>query len=459
MIRLAGLAAAGLLVTAATSAAQQTGTPAAVDEAAPASTPPKLAVSADAAQYLVRESHAYFGAERRTWLETSARATATLAWKALVVEAGGLVLKTAGDDKFGSGSAPAGAAPGDAARGRPVRGRLDKASVRLANIGGSSLALTAGRQHIAIGSQFLVGDGVYDGFSADADQAIWHNPRRGFDAIRAQWTAWRVGVDAFVYRVHPTWDAGGGNDGLVGGVDVSGESRRTAGRYALGVFHRRSGSDLDTDMPLVNVRATQPLPAAPGGYASGELVWEMGRCRSAVYCTSVGQSMHEYAWHAEAGFSADGRRGRPSGEIGYVRYSDDFTPLATGFSDWGRWYLGNQIDWMIFGTNSSIVRAELGIRPRATLRVRGQFHSTRLVAAPAGSPHALTHEASLIAEWTPVPAAWITVVAGRSVPAAGLARSGLGNPFAALNAGAAPTGTRASFDLVVAVGYAFSRSW
>ncbi len=422
--------------------------------------PPAVSFSTELANYVVRESHAFFGAERRAWMETSVRLTFTLRRRAVTVEASGLVLKTAGDDGYGSGTAPAGSVPGAPAPGRPVRAHLDKASVRLADIGGSSLAITAGRQHITIGSQFLIGDGVYDGFSPGTDQAVYHSPRKGFDALRAQWTATRLAFDAFLFRVDPTWDGGGRHDGLVGGVDVSGESARSKGRYAAGLFYRYSKSDLDNDMTLVNVRATQPVPGAHGAYVGGELVWEFGgHCRNAYYCTAIGQPMNEQAWHAEVGFSAETRPFKPAGEIGYVRYSRDFTPLATGFSDWGRWYLGNQIDWMIFSTDSSIVRGELGFRPHPTVRVRGQVHHTGLVSAGDSDPRSLANEACLIVEWSPSAAVWVNLLAGSSHPGAGLGPSGLGNPFAALNSGAAPSGTRASFDVVVAVGFSFNRGW
>ncbi|HXH69128.1 MAG TPA: hypothetical protein VNI60_02155 [Pyrinomonadaceae bacterium] len=43
----------------------------------------------------------------------------------------------------------------------------------------------------------------------------------------------------------------------------------------------------------------------------------------------------------------------------------------------GKWYLGNQIDWIIFGTNTKIIRAQVGFHPTLTIKLRALFHNTR----------------------------------------------------------------------------------
>lgn len=91
------------------------------------------------------------------------------------------------------------------------------------------------------------------------------------------------------------------------------------------------------------------------------------------------------AGHVEAGYEFKDHRRKPFGEAGYVWFSRDYTPVATGFSDWGKWYPGNQIDWIIFGHNTRIVRAS-----------------------------ALSNEFSYIAQWTPHKKFWMDVVVGDS---------------------------------------------
>jgi hypothetical protein len=456
-----------LLVTispAKTSAQDQLPAPATETQTQEAVTPDKPAqedekrwsfvFSGELNNYLISQSHAMFGEEGKSWLETSASLTGRFSYKKMAIEVSGLGVKTTGPDSFGTGTS----APGslDAPGTFPNFG-LEKAFVQFSEIGGSSLKLTLGRQPIAIGSQFLIGDGVYDGFAPNARQAVYHNPRKSFDAVRAEWDIKQTHFYSFIYRVDPTWDGGGGRDGLLGGLDVSRTFTQTHGTYAAALFYRSSRSNLDNDMAILNVRGEQPLKLVKGLSASGEFALEFaGRCRNAAYCTTIGQKMNEQSWHAEVAYEAKTRRLHPFAEAGYVYYSKDFTPIATGFSDWGKWYLGNQIDWIIFGTNTKIIRAQIGLWPTSTIKLRALFHNTRQVENTGTSTGgSLANEMSYIAEWYPRDKLWFNLVVGDSRPGPALAASGLTNPFAFLNVGAAPVGTRNSFDWMFATGWRF----
>lgn len=407
--------------------------------------------------YFISESHAFFGDRARHWLETSLRLDGTVKYKNFTAGISGLAVKTTGQDAFGTGTLPPGT---PASTNRPSAApsfHLDKAYVQLDRIGGLPLKATLGRQHITVGSQFLIGDGVYDGFSTKTRQGVFHNPRKGFDALRVEWDVKKTHFDSFIYRVDPTWDGGGARDGLLGGLDVSRTFTQTGGTYAAGLFYRSSRSNLDNDMAVFNVRGEQPLKLVKGLTVSGEFALEFaGRCRNAAYCTTIGQKMNEQSWHAEVAYEAKTLRLRPFVEAGHVFYSKDFTPIATGFSDWGKWYLGNQIDWIIFGTNTKIVRAQAGLWPTSTIKLRALFHNTRQVE-PTGTSKggSLANEVSFIGEWYPRERLWFNLALGQSRPGAALAASGLTNPFASLNTGATPVGTRKSFDGVFATGWRF----
>ena len=407
--------------------------------------------------YFISESHAFFGDSSRHWLETSLRLDGTVKYKNFTAGISGLGVKTTGRDAFGTGTLSPGSPAGTNRPSALPSFYLDKAYVQLDRIGGLPVKATLGRQHITIGSQFLIGDGVYDGFSTKTRQGVFHNPRKGFDALRVEWDVKKTHFDSFIYRVDPTWDGGGGRDGLLGGLDVSRTFEQTGGTYAAGLFYRSSRSNLDNDMAIFNVRGEQPLKPVKGLTVSGELVLEFaGRCRNAAYCTTVGQKMNERSWHAEVAYEAVTRRFRPFAEAGYVYYSKDFAPVATGFSDWGKWYLGNQIDWIIFGTNTKIVRAQAGLWPTSTIKLRALFHNTRQVENTGTSTGgSLANEVSFIGEWYPRENLWLNVNLGYSRPGDALAPSGLGNPFTFLNAGAAPVGTRNSFDAVFATSWRF----
>jgi hypothetical protein len=62
---------------------------------------------------------------------------------------------------------------------------------------------------------------------------------------------------------------------------------------------------------------------------------------------------------------------------------------------------------------------------------------------------------SFIGEWYPRENLWFNISLGHSQPGPALAPSGLGNPFAFLNSGAVPTGTRNSLDVVFATSWRF----
>jgi hypothetical protein len=407
--------------------------------------------------YVISESSAFFGDSARHWLETSLRLDGTVRYENFTAGISGLGIKTTGQDAFGTGTLSPGA-PAGTNRPSALPGfYLDKAYIQLDRIGGLPLKATFGRQHIIIGSQFLIGDGVYDGFSTKTRQGVFHNPRKGFDALRVEWDVKKTHFDSFIYRVDPTWDGGGGRDGLLGGLDVSHTFEHTKGTFAAALFYRSSRSNLDNDMAIFNLRGEQPLKAIKGLTVSAELAWQFaGKCQNAAYCTTVGQKMNEQSWHAEVAYEAKTLRLRPFAEAGYVFYSKDFTPIATGFSDWGKWYLGNQIDWIIFGTNTKIIRAQAGLWPTSTIKLRALFHNTRQVEnTGTGTGGSLANELSYIAEWYPKDKLWFNVVVGHSLPGSALAASGLTNSFSFLNTGAATVGTRRSIDFVFATGVRF----
>jgi hypothetical protein len=414
-------------------------------------------VGGELTNYFISESSAFFSDNSRHWLETSLRLEGTAHYKGFTAGVSGLAIKTTGHDSYGTGSIPTGALPGTKTPSAFPSLYLDQAYVQLDRIGGLPLKATLGRQYITIGSQFLIGDGVYDGFSTKTRQGVFHSPRKGFDALRVEWDLNTTHFDSFIYRVDPTWDGGGGRDGLLGGLDVSHTFKQTKGTYAAGLFYRSSRSNLDNDMAVFNVRVEQPVVLVKGLIFSGEIAWEFaGRCQNAAYCTTIGQQMNEQSWHAELGYEAETRRLRPFAEAGYVYYSRDFTPVATGFSDWGKWYLGNQIDWIIFGTNTRIVRAQAGFWPTPTIKLRALFHNTRQVENTGRSTGgSLANEMSYIAEWYPRDKLWLNVVVGDSRPGSALAASGLTNSFAFLNSRAATVGSKRSIDFAFATGVRF----
>ena len=388
--------------------------------------------------YALAQSHPFFGEAQRHWLETSLALGGKLRRGPFTAALTGMAISTTGTDPYGTvADAPALA--------------VDEAYIQWQGQGRTPWTLTLGRQPIELGTQFLIGDGISDGYGPRAQQGVYHNPRRGFDALRLQADLRPFHLDALYYRVDPTWDGGGGRDGRFGGLELSRHSGRLRGDYAAGLFYRYSHSDLDNDMALLDLRAEQPLPRLAGLSFGGEYVRELGTGWNAAYVTTPGQSLAEAAWHAELSYQDSLSGLQPFAEMGYVYYSQDFTPVATGFPDWGKWFLGNQIDWIVFGSDCRIAHAQLGCWPHSSVKVRGQYFHTRLIEGRG----ALSDEFSLIGEWYPREGCWINLLVGYARPGSGLAQAGLSNPFAALNPDALPVGGRASLDWIFACGVSF----
>jgi hypothetical protein len=407
--------------------------------------------TASITHYVIGQSSPFFSGTGRHWMETSVRAGGSWEHGAFTLEGGLLALKTSGRDPYGSGSAPAGAPLGAPGPGNDPQVNLDTLLLRYSAPGERSFRLTLGRQSITLGSQFLIGDGAYDGYHRRYPQAVYHNPRRSFDALRLEFDTAMAHVEAFAYRVHPTWDGGGERNGWLAGAELSRQFKDSGSTLAAGVFYRESESSLDNDMWIASARGALPLPGAPEFRVSAEWAGEFGTGRNAFYVDRPGKSLHEHAGHAEIGWQSE-RPARPFAEAGYVYFSKDFTPVAQGFSDWGKWYLGNQIDWIIFGTNTRIARAQAGFWPLETVKLRIQYHNTRLASGPGGT---LSDEWSLIGEWYPNARVWVNVLVGYSDAGSALGRSGLVNPFSYINQGAVPMGNRSSVDLVLALGFNF----
>jgi hypothetical protein len=384
------------------------------------------------------ESSPFFSGNDRAWLETSLRFGGRFEYKCFAFEAVGIGVRTSGRDPYGSGNTP--------------QFDFDTLYVQWNQTSGLPFKLTIGRQPLTLGTQFLIGDGVYDGFHRGYTEAVYHSPRRSFDAARLEFDAATLHFDSFIYSVNPTWDGGGERNGWVGGMEVSRSFTKVKSSYAAGLFYRDSPSNLDNNMWLVSLRGEQHYPGLDDFYVSGEWVGEFGRGNNAAYVTTPNQNLNEHAWHGEVGWQADDLPLKPFAEAGYVYYSADFTPVATGFSDWGKWYLGNQIDWIVFSTNTRIIRAEAGFWPDKKVKLRAQYHRTRLVSGPSGP---LSDEVSVIGEWFATDHLWVNALVGYSMPHGALAASGLTNPFSFLNADAVPVGNKPSVDFILAVGINF----
>lgn len=231
------------------------------------------------------ESSPFFSGHDKAWLETSLRFGGKFEYKCFAFEAIGIGVRTSGRDPYGSSNTP--------------QFDCDTLYAQWNQTSSLPFKLTIGRQPLTLGTQFLIGDGVYDGFHRGYTEAVYHNPRRSFDAARLEFDAATLPFDSFIYSVNPTWDGGRERNSWVGGMEVSRSFTKVKSSYAAGLFYRDSPSNLDNNMWLVSLRGEQHYPGLDDFYVSSEWVGGIGRGNNAAYVTIPNQSLNEHAWHGE----------------------------------------------------------------------------------------------------------------------------------------------------------------
>ncbi len=424
------------------------------DEAAPAapSTVWSFKPEASIADYTLYQSNPMFSDEERHWMETSVRAGGRVEYRGFSFEAVALGVKTTGQDPYGSGNAPADLPPGAPRVGLAPVFDLDTFYAQWDGGENLPVKISVGRQPLALGTQFLVGKGVFDGYFRDYPQGVWSTPRNWFDLARVQVDWAKTHYEAIYYRVNPSQDAAGGTDGYVTGVDVTHEFESIKGTYGGAALYRGSPSRQDNDMTILDARGKQSLPQLPSVYVGGEYVRQLGTGRNGYYVGTPGGHLDTAAWHVEMGVQADQTRFKPFAELGYLHFDPSYTPLATGYSDYDSWYFGNQIQWIMFGTDTRMIRAKAGFWPHEKVRVLAFFHHVELATGPTGP---LSDEWTLVGEWRPTAKWLVSASLGYSLPGRALAAAGLESFFDRLNHGASLVGDSASFDVSVGVGFTY----
>jgi hypothetical protein len=422
------------------------------EEAAPSLLRPKVSVTT----LVLHNTSPFFSGESKTWAEAFTRFGLGLDEGRFAFAFTGLANRTFGTDPYGSRSDIVFRGPGSGSGDSP-HVELDEGWVRLPLPFELPGTVTVGRQILQIGTQFMFGDGVYDGFAPDARETMYSNPRRTFDAARVDLSLLGADVIAFGYRQDRTWDAANRDDTRVYGLDVTRHFPSIDGTYSIGAFHRDSKHFDDSTFAIWNVRGEQRFSMLPGAYVSGEYVREnFGTCRNFYYCVEVGRELDEEAWHAEVGWIGETLPFSPFFEVGYVYYSPSFHSFAYGASDWGKWYLGNQLPWIIGGWNTKIVRLDVGVWPTETTRFRYQYFQTREVHKKGendGGP--LSDEMQWILEWYPNDWFFVNFVVAYSIPGQALEDAALPNLFQLFYEDAVPVGTKSSVDTVLIVGVTY----
>ncbi|MBI2340474.1 MAG: hypothetical protein HYU99_08960 [Deltaproteobacteria bacterium] len=383
--------------------------------------------------YFIYDSHPFYTSPKGVWDEIAVTGGAIFEYKESVrAEAVLMGVKTAGNDPYNS--AAAGSAPSF---------DIDRAFIQVKPFQKIPLTFSLGRQYIRIGTQFIVGDGILEGFGG-ATQGVYMGPRLGFDSLKIEWAPAPWKFTALISFVDPSWDPGLARGGTFSGMDVEYDAlERFGGKYGGNIFYRSDTTGGANQMGVFAGRGEQHFKKVPGDlYLGGEFVFEYGDCNNPVYCTNPGaQTMNEHAWHVELGYKFTQLKTAPFLEAGYLHHSNDYDPVFAGFNSWGKWYLGSDIWLANFNTNQKAVHVEAGFSPLETLTLRLLYFHTRLVSGPGG---ALLNEIDLVADWTPLEWLWAALLVGFEKPGSAMGGSGLVNPFTLT-----PVGTSSSANAVV----------
>jgi hypothetical protein len=343
--------------------------------------------------------HPYFGrpgADRRAgWAEGFERLRVNYgrsdgAWCSV----GGVLMLTAGKDYYGTENA------GD--------GRLDQLVVGAANVLGSGVSVTAGRQDLVLGDGFLIGDGY-----RDSRAALWNIPLNFYDALRVDWkrNGWHVlGFDAnlspSLYGMPGDYPRGrilGGEAGWSpeGNSDVTGT-----------YLERSDNGPDDLDARAYGVRLRYGRGAAT---FAGELVLEGG--------TRWGFALAGHGGHARLDF-APAAKHKPTIGAEYFVFSGDkpgtieneaYDPWQFRWSDWSQYYGGDFVSSTVGSSSDmriALLRAGWTVREGTGLRLlahRMDADTGASLGLAPGASRAFAYEYDLVVDqaFGPHWSAWV----------------------------------------------------
>lgn len=290
--------------------------------------------------------HPYFGAgdRRDNWSEGFARLRANYGRPdGLWFSAGGTVAGTASTDYYGTDQV------GD--------GRVDQLEVGVANVGGSGVNVTAGRQDLVLGDGFLVGDGYVDRVAA-----LWNIPFNFYDGLLVNWKGAKLHALAFGANIsHSAGSEGGYPSGAIYGGEL-GTSVVEGSDVSLAMVQMDDSHATDLNARAYSLRATWPLGVTT---LSGEAVLEGGTLAGSDLAGKGGHVKLELPMKAKWSPVVTGEYFYFSGDDPGTTDNEGYFPFQFRWSDWSRYYVGDLLASTV-GTSSNmrIARAQLG----ATLR-------------------------------------------------------------------------------------------
>ncbi|MCU0230297.1 MAG: hypothetical protein MUC67_02840, partial [Acidobacteria bacterium] len=233
-------------------------------------------------------------------------------------DVGGAALGTLGEDAYGTDS--------------EAQFLFYRALVEFADIGGSGVGVTIGRQDLQIGNGLVVSDGF-----RSEKAALWLNPIWFFDAVKLDWEA-KNGFGASGYAFLLDRTTGEPEDGYGWGAEVRWSAGEDGPHVAFDYVARDDTGPLDNDPRAAWIRGKVPLGPVRFG---GEYIWERGRTAEVPY--------EAEAWYANVSWTLPTELDNYftlhyaffSGDDPATPAQEGYFPWYYGDSDWSQWYIGD----------------------------------------------------------------------------------------------------------------------
>jgi hypothetical protein len=300
--------------------------------------------------------HPYFGTgdRRDNWSEGFARLRANYGHpEGLWLSVGGTVAGTASTDYYGTNHV------GD--------GRVDQLELGLANVGGSGVSFTAGRQDIVLGDGFLVGDGYVDRIAA-----LWNIPFNFYDGVLVDWKSAKVHALAFGVNISRSLGSNGEYpSGAIYGGEL-GASVTEGSDVSLAVVQMDDSHATDLNARAYSLRATLPIETVT---LSGEAVLEGGTLADADLAGKGGHVKFEVPVKAKWSPVVTGEYFYFSGDDPGTTDNEGYFPFQFRWSDWSKYYVGDLLASTVgTSTDMQILRGQVSVTPREGTGVRLLAH-------------------------------------------------------------------------------------
>jgi hypothetical protein len=298
-------------------------------------------------------------------------------------DVGGAATWTIGDDAYGTGS--------------EAQFLFYRALVEFADIGGSGVGVTIGRQDLGIGSGLVISDGF-----RSEKAALWLNPIWFLDAVKVDWDGGSgLGASGYAFLLDRT--TGEPEDGYGWGAEVRWRVIEEGPEVAFDYVARHDTSATDNDARAAWLRSTLPFGPVTFG---GDYVWEFGRIGGVPYDAGAWYAYLKWSLPTELDNYFTLHYAFFSGDDPTTPEQEGYFPWYYGDADWSQWFIGDIVGSTLNdNTDEKALWLEAAWTPVEPLLLRAYLHrmwvdTGAYHGVPEGVGNEFTDEVDLTAEWT-----------------------------------------------------------